>query len=150
MKKPTRAKKKVVRRRRGVSKVQVVTIGAGGAGGAGGGGGGGEYHGIKFAPDTRPFSGYDHTRLWRTRDGQVLRFTEMQHDHLINARNLLRRKIEKMVDAERAMSREVLRRLVAADTAVFGPFSKVVQEAVSDPSGKFAAAWEDWPETGSL
>lgn len=47
---------------------------------------------------------------WKTREGEVLAIRDMQFDHLLNARALLRRKIAKLSEVEEALSREVTRR----------------------------------------
>jgi len=76
-----------------------------------------------------------HLFFWKTRDGRILRIADMQLDHLLNARTLLRRRIAKQSEVEEVMSNEVLRRTgsrldgVALDSC--------------DPLGKYADAWED-------
>jgi hypothetical protein len=63
-----------------------------------------------------------HLFFWKTRDGQILRIADMQLDHLLNARALLRRRIAKMSEVEEAMSREVQRR-TGSELSRYGTFT---------------------------
>jgi len=74
-----------------------------------------------------------HLFFWKTRDGQILRISDMQLDHLLNARALLRRRIAKQSEVEEAMSREVRRR-TGSVLAQYG--------SALDPMGKYAPAYE--------
>ena len=63
-------------------------------------------------PNVRTVAELDtpHLFFWKTREGQILRITDMQLDHLLNARALLRRRIAKQSEVEEAMSREIRKR----------------------------------------
>jgi hypothetical protein len=51
-----------------------------------------------------------HIFFWKTRDGKILRIADMQLDHLLNARTLVRRRIVRMNQVELAMTREIRKR----------------------------------------
>jgi len=84
---------------------------------------------------------------WKTREGEVLAIREMQFDHLLNARALLRRKIAKLSEVEEALSLEVARRCKGEYKKYAGinPRLFTLLEAAkeADPMGKYADAWDD-------
>jgi len=51
-----------------------------------------------------------HLFFWKTKAGEILRLTDMQLDHLLNARSLLRRRIVRMNQVELVMTREIRKR----------------------------------------
>lgn len=125
----TKTKKIIGRRRRkantwtkpkGVSAVHVTCVGAGGSGGSG--------RNNPLAEAASP-----HLYFWRTRDNGIVRIDEMEQEHLLNARALLRRKIAKFSEIEEAMSREFRKRHNRI----------LVSAAYSDPMGKYSEAWSD-------
>lgn len=124
--KPTRAKKRVVRRRRKApslrEQLKKHTFPARTEARRGRGP-------VVNVGDLRP----PHTLFWRTAAGVVIRIEDMEQGHLLNARALCRRRITKWSEIEEAMSREIRRR----EKALLGPFV----EAVSDPMGKFHDYW---------
>lgn len=78
-----------------------------------------------------------HLFFWKTRDGRILRISDMQLDHLLNARALLRRRIAKQSEVEEVMSNEVRRRT----GSLLAKYGAALDAC--DPMGKYSEAWED-------
>jgi len=78
-----------------------------------------------------------HLFFWKTRDGRILRIADMQLDHLLNARALLRRRIAKQSEVEEALLDEVQRRT----GSLLAKYGAALDAC--DPMGKYADAWED-------
>jgi len=77
-----------------------------------------------------------HLFFWRTREGSVLRIADMQLDHLLNARALLRRRIAKQSEVEEVMSSEIRRRT----GSLLGQYGAALD--------KYADAWKAYDDHG--
>jgi hypothetical protein len=90
---------------------------------------------------------------WKTREGEVLAIREMQFDHLLNARALLRRKIAKFSEIEEALSREVHRRSKGEYRKFVGKvppeFFTLLGKALVDKAEGAGDQWDDWDNYGS-
>ena len=72
-------------------------------------------YGVVWGIDKSPLRiEVSHLTHWRTKAGEVVSLRDMEINHLINARELVTRRITRMQEVCVAMSREISRRLLAA------------------------------------
>jgi hypothetical protein len=105
-------------------------------------------YGVVWGIDKQPLR-VSHLTHWRTREGVVMLITDMQDNHLLNARALLRRRIARLSEVEEVLSREVARR----GAGKFKTFEGTVQEffdllAKHDDTGKYPDARDLWDAYG--
>lgn len=118
-----------------------------------------QFHGVVWGVDKNPLHCEAYCQdpetpayltHWKTREGDVLAIREMQFDHLLNARALLRRKVAKFSEIEEALSREVERRLKGEYRQYAGVDPRLITllEAakVADPMGKYD--FDEWDSYG--
>jgi hypothetical protein len=70
-----------------------------------------------------------HLTHWRTKAGEVVSLRDMEINHLINARELVTRRITRMQEVCVAMSREISRRLLAIQDTANYPDARDVWDA---------------------